>query len=457
MCGYHELRWIRNRVPGNGYQAYHDRLRTLEGELLALEEIMGACRGTIGLGRRIGIEICHLRKSDPVTVMREGTAVVRVDARRRHGIEVARGWAQALVHVIEDGGIGHEMQTVYELTERLAALRSEQIASRRRATAKQTSDWLERTFEAFVQDEAETTCRGDTDWITREGAEPDSQHRDTKLYPQTQIRERSNWLWHLFRAMLEWTSDGVSIVGGPGALGNAEASRLRHLDRTQRIKVEFARLSARSMANARVARHELAAVMDYDEAGADADVVRIGESRANFRAGEDDGKIPALDDEWLRAQAVEAMTAGFRDVIGLSMIEALAVCRHVGDGRYMCVDTEWDPPQGVDGKGDPTYGNLAVAIITFETGYPLLQVENAQGALRAIGENVAEAIARRSGTTPDELNVMWEITHNRFWVQPGNAGWGSATEVMTGERTGKIRPRMHNAATAWTGPRGPGA
>lgn len=247
------------------------------------------------------------------------------------------------------------------------------------------------------------------------------------------------------------------LLGGPAPFDDPETSRTLELERRARARVEFARLSARSVANARISGEPLATVMGYDDDGADADVLTPEGPRVEAWTRDDDGKPPAIDNDWLKAQTIEAVTAGFRDVPGFGMIQADATSRRDHDGRYVCTDSACVPSEGVDGQGDPTCGNLAVPAIVWVHQHPMLYVENAERGLQALAEAIANQIAHRSDARQDRIEVHWRIADNLFITEPGTPRWQSATELLAGERTGRIRRRVHNARTAWKGPMGPGA
>ena len=277
----------------------------------------------------------------------------------------------------------------------------------------------------------------------------------------------TGWLWHEFRAMLEWKLDGIELIGEPQTFEQAPRRRDAHQAREARAKREFARLSARSIANAAAAKLALCAVMDYDEDGPDADVMETGSERAQLWAREDDGKPPEIAGAWLKAQALEAMTGAFRDVLGFGMHHAMMTVERRQDGTDECVEVNWTPAEGVDGQGDPTYGNLAVPIVEWVREHALLGVGTADDAARALGVTIAEGVRARTRSSKETVKVYWYIPDNRFAtsIEPAER-LRSATEIVSGERTGRIRRRTLNAACAFasrreradeTGPAGAGA
>ena len=97
------------------------------------------------------------------------------------------------------------------------------------------------------------------------------------------------------------------------------------IERRSRARIEFARPSAKSVANARTSGKSLATVMAYGDNGADTNVLTPEGPRAEAWTRDDDGKPPAID--WLQAHTIEAVTAGFRNVLGFGTIQANASSR----------------------------------------------------------------------------------------------------------------------------------
>lgn len=456
----YELRWIRDETE----RYWGDPVDDVRHQLESLEEILGACQGCIGLGRRIAIEIGTRRTRDPVTTWRHGTCVMRLDPHARTGVDTARGWIAALFQLLEHTAGTTERHIIKALKK---ALLAERPGTGRKPTAKQRKDWIECTFEAFVEDEGWKCGGGDVHRTTRTVSAGDDGGARPNKYPVGETRKTTGWLWHEFRAMLEWKSDGIELIGEPQTFKQATTRRDAHQAREARARREFARLSARSIANATTAKLALCAVMNYDEDGPGADVLEIGSERAQIWAREDDGKPPEIDGAWLKAQALEAMTGAFRDVLGFGMHHGIMAVERRQDGTDECVEVNWVPAEGVDGQGDPTYGNLAVPIVEWIREHALLGVGTADDAARALGVAIAEGVRARTRSSKETVTVYWYVPDNRFAtsIEPAER-LRSATEIVSGERTGRIRRRTLNAArahaarrerTGKTGPVGAGA
>ena len=161
------------------------------------------------------------------------------------------------------------------------------------------------------------------------------------------------------------------------------------------------------------------------------------------------------------------MTGAARDVLGFGMHRAIMTVESRQDGTDECVEVNWIPAEGVDGQGDPTYGILAVPIVEWVREHALLGVGTADDAARVLGVTIAEGVRARTRSSKETVMVYWDIPDNRFAtsIEPAER-LRSATEIVSGERTGRIRRRTLNAARAFavrrerageTGPAGAGA
>ena len=313
IAGLHELRWLRDgsRIGERyGSNAYPNEI---ERELESLEEVLGTRPGCSGLGRRIGIEIGKRPKRDHPMRWENDTAVIRLDPAGEGGRDLARGWIAAWREIAERFGTPDEDEFLPAFEEALAAHRPG-----RRATKKQRAAWLELTFEAFVEAEGWNCGGGDVEPTTRAEARPENWNPERCRYPEPgPVRDATNWLWHLLRSSLEWDEDAVRISEDKEILDRAEELRQAHVERTEQAEIEYARLSARSVANATVAGLGRAPVMGYDDQGPQGHVIELDSGMKEGWTRNDDGQMPALDTPWLVAQGVEATTMAFRDVIGL--------------------------------------------------------------------------------------------------------------------------------------------
>ena len=456
----HEIRWIAERTQGargsNEDSLLHDS--EIEAQLAGLMEIMGTRTGTLGLGRRIAIELGPRRAREPLMRYNGDTARLHLDLHAPPGSDLARGWARALLAIIDASGTQADSEVLAAFEQALLALRP--ATSRRKPTTRQRNDWIEHTFEAFVEAERWTCAGGDVAITTRSAAEPGANVTRAQSYPQPgATREATSWLWHMLRAAIEWSTDGVELRVDAEDFAKAPALLGAHRARAARATQEFARLSARNVANARAAKLTLCAVITYDEEGADAAVLPIDDTRIVYYTRGDDGKPPRIDTPWLAAQIVEAVAGHAREVLGLGMYCASARARREADGRWQCTHRSWKPREGVDGKGDPTYGNQPTIAIEHASGTVTLWPAEAHITLETLAETVAaHATARHPDAGEDATALAWLIYENTWLAGTGTYGGAqSATELLSGVRTGRCRQRSLNAAIAYQGPRGAGA
>ena len=454
------IRWIaETREYARGGSDSRIYGSEIEAQLAALHELMGAHQRTLGLGRRLGIRLGPRRRGESVIEPTHDGAVLHVDVEGREGSDLARAWAQGLRSVLHRCGTRAEIQILDAFEQALLAERP----GRPSRSKRMREEWFERTFEAFIDAEGWSRAGGDVTTTTRDAAKREATGPKADKYPDPgpareryawlpangSVRERTNWLWHMFRAAIEWDIDCPGLRGAPEMFAEGDRHRREHQERWRRASVEFARVSARSIANARAAGHAYAPVIGTDEDGATASIIALEGRWHEPWTRDDDGRPPNLDTPWLAAQLLEGLTADARDSIGFDMIGAIATMDRDDDGTWTCTKVAWDPPDGVDGSGDPTYGDLALVGVEHWGPGPMLTVVRANTMLATLGEAMASTLADKNGQALEKIQIYWDIVNNTFLSNIDRACATSITEMLSGGRTGRVCRRAHNAKDAW--------
>ena len=454
------MRWIAESREGDrGASDWRSYGSEIEAQLAAMHELMGAHHRTLGLGRRLAIRLGPTRARTAAMDVTPDGAVLHVEIGRRDGSDLARAWWQGLRSVLRRTGTRREIELLDAFEEALLAERP-RGATR---SERMRGEWFERTFEAFIETEGWSRAGGDVTATTREVAKREATGPKAAKYPSAgpartrwpwlpasgSVRERTNWLWHMLRAAIEWDIDGPELRGTPEMFAQAHRLRREHQERWERAAIEFARLSSRSIANARAAGHAHAPVIGTDEDGPCASIIALEGRWHEPWTREDDGRPPNINTPWLAAQLLEALTEHARDCIGFDMIGAIATMDLDGEGAWSCTTVGWDPQGGVDGSGDPTYGDLALVGVEHWGPGPMLTVVRADTMLATLGEAMARTLTDQHGQTAETIQIYWDIVNNTFISNAHSGRATSISEMLSGTRTERVRRRAHNAKNAW--------
>ena len=458
--GEYGMRWIaESRDGARGASDSRIYASEIEAQLAAIHELMGAHHRTLGLGRRLAIRLGPNKARDTTIETTRDGAVLHVELEGRDGSGLARAWSRGLRSVLRRSATRAEIRLLDAFEQALLAQRP----GRATRSERIREEWIERTFEAFIDAEGWSCGGGDVAATTRTAAKREATGPKAGKYPDPgparerwswlpacgSVRERTNWLWHMFRAAIEWDIDCPGLRGRPEMFAEGDRHRREHQERWRRAAIEFARVSARSIANARAAGHAHAPVIGTDEDGATASIIALEGRWHEPWTRDDDGRPPNIDTPWLAAQLLEGLTEDARDSIGFDMIGAIATMDRDDDGAWTCTSVGWDPPSGVDGSGDPTYGDLALVGVEHWGPGPMLSVVRANTMLATLGEAMATTLADKDGQAPEKIQIYWDIVNNTFISNIDRARATSISEMLSGIRTGRIRRRAHNAKNAW--------
>ena len=427
----HQLRWIAERHrgargPGDGGRW----ASAIEAELEALAEVMGAAPRTLGLGRRFALVLGAREQGEEILAWNGATAVARIEPGAEGGSDLARAWGEALLETLEAQAGADDIEVIEAFEEAL---------ERECPEGEDPDIWREHTFEAFVEAEGWACAGGDVAQTTRDGAAPEARGAAALRYPRPgETRARTNWVWRTLRAAIEWDEDRCALVTTADAFERAQHHRAAYIERMERAKTELARVSARSAANARAAGLGLTAVATLDAGGASAWLVRT-DAETLSGAG-DDGRVPDLSERWVLAQIAEGVAAQARHVLGRNMGTGWVRAERRASGRWASRAHGWTPAQGVDGAGDPTYGGRATIRIERWGASVTLMAGNAGETLASLGETIAEAACAQAASEATAMTLEWDIECNTWTTTLEEAPVGaSATEIMSGERTGAAR------------------
>ena len=183
-----------------------------------------------------------------------------------------------------------------------------------------------------------------------------------------------------------------------------------------------------------------------------------GDETRSGAGARDDGRVPDLSERWVLAQIAEGVAAQARRVLGRGMRTGWVRARRETSGRWRSTGHGWTPAGGVDGAGAPTYGDCATIRIERWGASVTLMAGSAGETLASLGETIAEAAAAQAASDAVAATLEWDIERNTWTTTlEGAPGGASATEIMSGERTGRHEPRRRGAAADDEGPGGPGA
>ena len=327
-AGEYGMRWIaESREGARGASDSRIYASEIEAQLAAIHELMGAHHRTLGLGRRLAIRLGAKKARDTTIETTSDGAVLHVELEGRDGSDLARAWSRGLRSVLRRSATRAEARLLDAFEQALLAQRP----GRTTRSERIREEWFERTFEAFVDAEGWSCGGGDVAATTRTAAKREATGPNAAKYPDPgpagerwawlpasdSVRERTNWLWHMFRAAIEWDIDCPGLRGTPEVFAEGDRHRREHQERGRRAAIEFARVSARSIANARAAGHAHAPVIGMDEDGPTASIIALEGRWHEPWTRDDDGRPPNIDTPWLAAQVLEGLTEDARDSIGL--------------------------------------------------------------------------------------------------------------------------------------------
>ena len=222
--GEYGMRWIaESREGARGASDSRIYASEIEAQLAAIHELMGAHHRTLGLGRRLAIRLGPKKARDPTIESTHDGAVLHVELERRDGSDLARAWSRGLRSVLRRSTTRAEARLLDAFEQALLAQRP----GRATRSERMREEWFGRTFEAFIDAEGWSCAGGDVAATTRTAAKREATGPKAAKYPDPgparerwawlpssdSVRERTNWLWHMFRAAIEWDIDCPGLRG----------------------------------------------------------------------------------------------------------------------------------------------------------------------------------------------------------------------------------------------------